>query len=52
MVFDEFNLSGTVFMLEYNCVAPLSSQFKKITGLTPRYYKKMGGIRGKLFDKI
>jgi AraC-like DNA-binding protein len=28
-------------MLNYSSVAHLSSQFKKVTGLTPSYFKKL-----------
>lgn len=37
----EFNLSEIAFKLHYSCVAHLSKQFKKVTGLTPMHFKKM-----------
>lgn len=39
LVYDEMTLSQIAFDMEYSSVAHLSSQFKKITGLTPTYFK-------------
>tara|TARA_R110002049_G_scaffold191337_1_gene360236 strand:+ start:1954 stop:2472 length:519 start_codon:yes stop_codon:yes gene_type:complete len=41
MLYDELNLSEISFKLNYSSVAHLSNQFKKITGLTPSYFKKI-----------
>lgn len=41
IVYDELNLSEIAFKLHYSSVAHLSNQFKKITGLTPSYFKKL-----------
>lgn len=38
---DEFTLSEIAYKLNYSSVAHLSNQFKKITGFTPSYFKKM-----------
>lgn len=51
LVYDELTLSETAWKLGYSSVAHLSSQFKKITGLTPKQFKKIGGHRTPL-DKI
>jgi AraC-like DNA-binding protein len=40
LVYDEMNLSEIAFELNYSSVAHLSSQFKKITGITPSKFKK------------
>lgn len=40
LFYDELNLSEIAFKLGYSSVAHLSSQFKKITGLTPSELKK------------
>lgn len=39
LLYDELNLTEISYLLNYSSVAHLSSQFKKITGLTPTYYK-------------
>ena len=41
LVYDEQNLSEIAVKLGYSSVAYLSSQFKKITGLTPSQFKKL-----------
>jgi AraC-like DNA-binding protein len=39
LVYDELSLSEIADLLDYSSVAYLSAQFKKITGLTPSFYK-------------
>ena len=51
IIYDELNLSEIAFQLGYSSIAHLSAQFKKVTGLTPSHFKKMGGQR-KPLDKI
>lgn len=41
IVYDEMNLSEIAFKMHYSSVAHLSNQFKKITGLTPSFFKKL-----------
>lgn len=41
LLYDELNLSEISYKMNYSSVAHLSNQFKKITGLTPSYYKKL-----------
>ncbi|MBS1973523.1 MAG: helix-turn-helix transcriptional regulator, partial [Bacteroidetes bacterium] len=41
LVYDELSLSEIADKLGYSSVAYLSSQFKKVTGLTPTFYKSM-----------
>ncbi|MCK9311822.1 MAG: AraC family transcriptional regulator [Bacteroidales bacterium] len=41
LLYDELNLSEISYKLNYSSVAHLSNQFKKVTGLTPSYYKKL-----------
>ena len=48
LLYDELNLSEISFKLHYSSAAHLSNQFKKITGLTPSYYKKLRKKRGNL----
>jgi YesN/AraC family two-component response regulator len=41
LVYDELSLSEISDQLGYSSVAYLSSQFKKVTGLTPTFYKSL-----------
>jgi len=41
LVYDELNLTEIAFKMHYSSVAHLSSQFKKITGLTPSHFKNL-----------
>lgn len=41
LIYDELTLSEIAYKLHYSSGAHLSTQFKKITGLTPTYYKKL-----------
>ena len=41
LLYDELNLTEIAYKLNYSSVAHLSNQFKKITGLTPSYFKKL-----------
>lgn len=41
LLYDELNLTEISYKLHYSSVAHLSNQFKKITGLTPSFFKKM-----------
>jgi AraC family transcriptional regulator len=52
LVYKEMTLSEIAFEMEYSSVAHLSSQFKKITGLTPSHFKQVGSQKRKLLDKI
>jgi len=52
LVYDQLTLSQIAFQLEYSSVAHLSTQFKKITGLTPTYFKSIGTNKRKALDKV
>ena len=41
IIYDELNLTEIAWKLHYSSVAHLSNQFKKITGLTPSYFKSL-----------
>ena len=41
LLYDELNLTEIAFKLHYSSVAHLSNQFKKITGLTPSFYRQL-----------
>lgn len=52
LVYDQLTLSQIAFELEFSNVAHLSLQFKKITGLTPTYFKEIGITKRKGLDKV
>jgi AraC family transcriptional regulator len=52
LVYDELTLSEIAWQLQYSSVQHLSSQFKKVTGLTPGGFKKLNQPRRKPIDKI
>ena len=41
LLYNELNLTEISYKLHYSSVAHLSNQFKKITGLTPSFYKQL-----------
>ena len=41
LLYNELNLTEISYKLHYSSVAHLCNQFKKITGLTPTYFKKL-----------
>ena len=45
IVYDELNLTEIAYKMNYSSVAHLSNQFKKITGLTPSFFKKLKNYR-------
>jgi AraC-like DNA-binding protein len=41
LIYDELTLTEIAYKLHYSSVAHLSNQFKKVTGLTPTYFKDL-----------
>jgi AraC-like DNA-binding protein len=41
LLYDELNLTQISYKMNYSSVSHLSKQFKKVTGLTPSFFKKM-----------
>lgn len=41
LLYDELNLTQISYKLHYSSVAHLSNQFKKITGISPSFFKKL-----------
>ena len=41
LLYDELNLTEISFRLNYSSVSHLSNQFKKVTGLTPSFFKQI-----------
>jgi AraC-like DNA-binding protein len=52
IIYDELTLSEIADKLGYSSVAHLSSQFKKVTGLTPSHFKQIGLSRRKPLDEV
>lgn len=52
LVYDELSLSEIAYRLNYSSVSYLSNQFKKVTGLTPSYFKKIGRNKRKSLDEV
>ncbi len=52
IVYGELTLSEIAFRLGYSSVQHLSNQFKKITGLTPSYFKSLKSKNRKPLDSI
>jgi AraC-like DNA-binding protein len=45
LIYDLLSITEIAFLMRYSSSAHLSNQFKKITGLTPAYYKQMARKR-------
>jgi AraC-like DNA-binding protein len=41
LLYGELNLTEISYKLKYSSVAHLSNQFKKVTGLTPSYFRQL-----------
>lgn len=52
LVYDELTLNEIAFKLGYSSVAHLSSQFKKVTGLTPTHFKAVGAAKRKGLEEV
>ncbi|MCZ6702244.1 MAG: AraC family transcriptional regulator [Ignavibacteria bacterium] len=52
LVYAELTLSEIAYSLGYSSVQHLSNQFKKITGLSPGYFKRLKSKKRKSLDKI
>lgn len=52
LVYGQLNLSEIAYELEYSSVAHLSTQFKKVTGLTPSHFKEVGVNKRKALDAV
>ena len=52
LLYNDLNLTEISYKLHYSSVAHLSNQFKKITGLTPTFYKKLRKKRFKNLENL
>jgi AraC-like DNA-binding protein len=48
LLYDELTLTEISYKLNYSSVAHLSNQFKKVTGLTPTYYRQLKEKKSKM----
>ncbi len=52
LIYDELSLTEISYKLHYSSVAHLSNQFKKVTGLTPSFYKELKDKRMKNLEDL
>ena len=52
LVYDELNLTEIAYLLHYSSVSHLSTQFKKVTGLTASHFKQLKDKRRSMLDGI
>jgi AraC-like DNA-binding protein len=52
LVYGELSLSEIAYQMNYSSTAHLSSQFKKVTGLTPSHFKKIKDNKRKPLDQL
>ncbi len=52
LLYDELTLTEIAWKLNYSSVAHLSNQFKRVTGLTPTYFKEQREKRRKSLENL
>ena len=52
LVYEELSLTEIAWQTGFSSVHHLSAQFKKVTGLTPSHFKKVGAERRRSIDNI
>ncbi len=52
LVYNELTLTQIAYKLHYSSVAHLSAQFKKVTGLTPTFFKNIKGKRRSMLEDV
>jgi AraC family transcriptional regulator len=52
LVYDQLSLTEIAYRLGFSSVHHLSAQFKKVTGLTPSYFKKIGAEKRRGLDQL
>lgn len=52
IVYDQLSLTEISYQTGFSSVHHLSSQFKKVTGLTPSHFKKIGAAKRQSLDKL
>lgn len=51
LVYDQLSLTEISYQTGFSSVHHLSAQFKKVTGLTPSHFKKVGAAKRQALDK-
>ncbi len=52
LIYDELNLTQISYKLNYSSVAHLSTQFKKVTGLTPTFFRQLKNKKRNTLDNV
>ena len=52
LVYNELTLTEIAYQMHYSSVAHLSTQFKKITGLTPSHFKQLKEKRRSMLEDV
>ncbi len=52
LIYDELSLTEISYRLNYSSVAHLSNQFKKVTGLTPTFFKHLKHKKRSTLDNV
>lgn len=52
LLYNELSLTEISYLLNYSSVAHLSNQFKKVTGLTPSFFKKLKVKKRTLLEDV
>jgi len=52
LLYDELNLSEISYKMNYSSVSHLSAQFKKVTGLTPTFFKNLANKKRNPLDDV
>lgn len=52
IIYNELNLTEIAYKLQYSSVSALSNQFKKITGLTPSFFKSLKHKKRTMLENV
>jgi AraC-like DNA-binding protein len=52
LLYDELNLTEISYKMNYSSVSHLSTQFKKVTGLTPTFFKNLKDKKRNTLDEM
>lgn len=52
LLYDELNLTEISYRMNYSSVSHLSTQFKKVTGLTPTFFKNLKNKKRNNLDEV
>lgn len=52
LVYNELSLTQIAYMMHYSSVSHLSTQFKKVTGLTPSHFKQLKEKRRSMLEDV